>query len=122
VAGFGVAAWAPLIPFAKLRLGADDGLMGLLRLCLGAGSVTAMLRTGPLCARYGCKPVVMGSGLAMSLALVSLSVIRPTMVFQYPIVVGFLFLGWTLLGIAVLILSTIVIGLGTWLKSKAVAP
>ena len=69
VAGFGVAAWAPLIPFAKLRLGADDGLMGLLLLCLGAGSVTAMLRTGPLCARYGCKPVVMGSGLAMSLAL-----------------------------------------------------
>lgn len=69
VAGFGIAAWAPLIPFAKLRLGADDGLMGLLLLCLGAGSVTAMLRTGPLCARYGCKPVVMGSGLAMSLAL-----------------------------------------------------
>lgn len=69
VAGFGVAAWAPLIPFAKLRLGADDGLMGLLLLCLGAGSVTAMLRTGPLCARYGCKPVVVVSGVAMSLAL-----------------------------------------------------
>jgi predicted MFS family arabinose efflux permease len=69
VAGFGVAAWAPLIPFAKERLGADDGLMGLLLLCLGAGSVTAMLRTGPLCARYGCKPVVVASGLAMSLAL-----------------------------------------------------
>ena len=69
VAGFGVAAWAPLIPFAKLRLAADDGLMGLLLLCLGAGSVTAMLRTGPLCARYGCKPVVVASGLAMSLAL-----------------------------------------------------
>ena len=69
VAGFGVAAWAPLIPFAKLRLGADDGLMGLLLLCLGAGSVTAMLRIGPLCARYGSKPVVVGSGLAMSLAL-----------------------------------------------------
>lgn len=69
VAGFGVAAWAPLIPFAKQRLGADDGLMGLLLLCLGAGSVTAMLRTGPLCARYGCKPVVVASGLAMSLAL-----------------------------------------------------
>ena len=62
VAGFGLAAWAPLIPFAKQRLGADDGLMGLLLLCLGAGSVTAMLRTGPLCARYGCRPVVVGSG------------------------------------------------------------
>jgi MFS family permease len=73
VAGFGVAAWAPLIPFAKQRLGADDGLMGLLLLCLGAGSVAAMLRTGPLCARYGCKPVVVVSGLAMSFALTLLA-------------------------------------------------
>jgi len=74
VAGFGVAAWAPLIPFAKQRLGADDGLMGLLLLCLGAGSVAAMLRTGPLCARYGCKPVVVGSGLLLALLLPLLAV------------------------------------------------
>ena len=75
VAGFGVAAWAPLIPFAKARLGADDGLLGLMLLCLGAGSVTAMLRTGPLCARYGCKPVVMGSGLLLALLLPALAVV-----------------------------------------------
>ena len=75
VAGFGLAAWAPLIPFAKGRIGADDGVMGLLLLCLGAGSVTAMLRTGPLCARYGCKPVVVGSGLAMALLLPPLAVV-----------------------------------------------
>jgi len=74
VAGFGLAAWAPLIPFAKLRLAADDGLMGLLLLCLGAGSVTAMLRTGPLCARYGCKPVVVGSGIVLALMLPALAV------------------------------------------------
>ena len=74
VAGFGVAAWAPLIPFAKTRLGADDGLMGLLLLCLGAGSVAAMLRTGPLCARHGCKPVVIASGLILALLLPLLSI------------------------------------------------
>ena len=74
VAGFGLASWAPLIPFAKQRLGADDGLMGLLLLCLGGGSVAAMLRTGPLCARYGCKPVIMGSGLVLSALLVPLAV------------------------------------------------
>ena len=78
VAGFGLAAWAPLIPFAKLRIGADDGVMGLLLLCLGAGSVAAMLRTGPLCARYGCKPVVMGSGLAMALLLPLLAIATST--------------------------------------------
>lgn len=75
VAGFGLAAWAPLIPFAKLRIGADDGVMGLLLLCLGAGSVAAMLRTGPLCARYGCKPVVVASGLFMALLLPLLAVV-----------------------------------------------
>jgi len=74
VAGFGLAAWAPLIPFAKARLGAGDGLMGLLLLCLGAGSVAAMLRTGPLCARYGCKPVVVGSGLVLALLLPPLAI------------------------------------------------
>ena len=74
VAGFGLAAWAPLIPFAKARLGADDGLMGLLLLCLGAGSVAAMLRTGPLCARHGCKPVVVASGVILALLLPLLAV------------------------------------------------
>ena len=69
VAGFGLASWAPLIPFAKQRLGADDGLMGLLLLCLGAGSVAAMLRTGPMCARHGCKPLVIATGLLLALAL-----------------------------------------------------
>lgn len=69
VAGFAVSSWAPLIPFAKQRLGADDGLMGMLLLCLGAGSVTAMLKTGPMCARHGCKPVVVVAGLALALVL-----------------------------------------------------
>ncbi len=73
VAGFALSSWAPLIPFAKQRLGADDGLMGVLLLCLGGGSVVAMLRAGPLCARYGCKPVIMACGLALAVLLVPLS-------------------------------------------------
>ena len=51
VAGFGIAAWAPLVPFAKQRLAVDDGVLGLLLLCLGIGSVVAMLLTGVLSAR-----------------------------------------------------------------------
>ena len=46
VAGFGVACWAPLIPYAKARLAVDDGVLGLLLLCLGIGSVIAMPLTG----------------------------------------------------------------------------
>ena len=48
VAGFGIACWAPLVPFAKQRLAVDDGTLGLLLLCIGIGSVVAMLLTGPL--------------------------------------------------------------------------
>ena len=42
VAGFGIACWAPLVPFAKLGLGLDDGTLGILLLCIGIGSVAAM--------------------------------------------------------------------------------
>ncbi len=35
IAGFGMAAWAPLVPFAKARVGLDEGMLGLLLLCLG---------------------------------------------------------------------------------------
>ena len=48
--------------------------MGVLLLCLGTGSVAAMLRTGPLCARHGCKPVVVGSGLVLALLLPPLAI------------------------------------------------
>jgi MFS family permease len=76
VAGFGVAAWAPLVPFAKQRLQVDDGTLGLLLLCLGVGSVAAMVRTGPLCARHGCKPVIVAGGALMVLLLPVLAVVH----------------------------------------------
>lgn len=74
VAGFGVACWAPLIPYAKARLAVDDGVLGLLLLCLGIGSVVAMLMTGMLSARYGCKPIIIGGAIGMALFLPLLAV------------------------------------------------
>src|SRR5215472_9888817 len=59
VPGFGMAAWAPLVPFAKARLAVDDSVLGLLLLCLGIGSVAAMLLTGTLSSRYGSKPIIL---------------------------------------------------------------
>jgi predicted MFS family arabinose efflux permease len=58
IAGFGTAAWAPLVPFAKIRANLDDGLLGLLLLCLGAGSIVAMPLAGALAARLGCRLVI----------------------------------------------------------------
>lgn len=69
VAGFGLAAWAPLVPYAKARAGLDDGTLGLLLLCLGAGSIVAMPLTGTLAARFGCRAVIVAAGLTLSAAL-----------------------------------------------------
>jgi predicted MFS family arabinose efflux permease len=64
VLGFAAGAWAPLVPFAKARLGVDDGSLGLLLLCAGAGSIVAMPIAGALAARFGCRRVVMAMALA----------------------------------------------------------
>ena len=54
-AGMGIAAWAPMIPYVKERFLLDEHTLGLLLLCVGAGSFSFM----PLCSflswRLGCK-------------------------------------------------------------------
>ena len=69
IAGFGMAAWAPLVPFAKIRANIDDGLLGLLLLCLGAGSIVAMPLAGAMAARVGCRLVIALSTVLICLAL-----------------------------------------------------
>lgn len=69
VAGLAMAAWAPLVPFAKARLGVDDGTFGLLLLCLGLGSIIAMPVTGILANRFGCRRVIVLGSLVLALAL-----------------------------------------------------
>ncbi|HVU31811.1 MAG TPA: MFS transporter [Opitutaceae bacterium] len=68
-AGFTMACWAPLVPFAKARIGADDRLLGLLLLGLGIGSLIAMPLTGWLSAQSGSKPMIIGGGLGMCVLL-----------------------------------------------------
>jgi len=75
VAGFGIACWAPMVPFVKLRLGVDEGVLGALLLCLGAGSVMAMLVTGALSSRFGTRPVILVGGLGLCAMLPLLAVL-----------------------------------------------
>ncbi|RBH55263.1 MULTISPECIES: MFS transporter [Pseudomonas] len=69
IAGFGVAAWAPLVPYAKARAGLDEGTLGLLLLCLGVGSIIAMPVAGALASRFGCRRVLSVGTLLICLAL-----------------------------------------------------
>jgi predicted MFS family arabinose efflux permease len=88
VAGFGIACWAPLVPFAKARLAVNDAELGILLLCIGIGAVLSMVAVGPVSARYGCRPVIIVGGYAMAAILPLLS-LSPT-----PVTLGLALLGF----------------------------
>ena len=76
IGGFAGAAWAPLIPFAKVRLGLDDGGLGLILLCFGIGSLTTMPLAGSLAARFGIRPLIFGASVLVALLLPALAVVN----------------------------------------------
>jgi predicted MFS family arabinose efflux permease len=69
VAGFAMASFAPLVPFVKARTGVGEGALGLLLLCLGVGSLITMFLAGALAARFGCRRVILASGVPLCLSL-----------------------------------------------------
>ena len=69
IAGLGLAAWAPLVPYAKARAGLDEATLGLLLLCLGAGSILAMPISGLLATRFGCRRVLVVGTILICLSL-----------------------------------------------------
>jgi predicted MFS family arabinose efflux permease len=69
IAGFTMAAWAPLVPLAKARAGLDDGMLGMLLLCLGTGSILAMPLAGYLTSRQGCRRVILVAGALLCLVM-----------------------------------------------------
>ena len=87
IAGFGIAAWAPLVPYAKERAGLDEATLGLLLLCLGVGSILAMPMAGVLASRFGCRRVLSGGTLLICLALPLLATVS-----SVPLLMATLFL------------------------------
>ena len=75
IAGFAIASWAPLVPLVQLRTGLDDGMLGLLLLCLGLGSIVAMPVVGMLAGRFGCRDVLVVAALLVALVLPLLAVL-----------------------------------------------
>lgn len=69
-----IAAWAPLIPFARSRLGINEGELGILLLFLGGGSLIGMPVTGILTARFGCRPIIICGTFVAAAALPVLAV------------------------------------------------
>lgn len=75
IAGSAMAAWAPLVPIAKARIGVDDGTLGLLLLCVGLGSIVTMPMVGILASRFGCRAVIVTSTLVLAVVLPLLAVV-----------------------------------------------
>ena len=69
VCGLGVSSWAIMVPYAKYRLGLNDGSLGLLLLLLGAGAITMMPITGVLIHKFGSRIVILISSLVVVLTL-----------------------------------------------------
>jgi len=75
IVGFGVAAWAPLVPFVAARAGLAAAPLGALLLCLGIGSLAAMPVAGALAGRWGARTVltVCVAAVCAALAILSMS-------------------------------------------------
>ncbi|UFH54612.1 MFS transporter [Spirosoma sp. KNUC1025] len=69
VCGLGMSSWAPMVPFAKDRLGLNDANLGLLLLLLGAGAMLMMPTSGWLVSRFGSRLVMVYAALVIALAL-----------------------------------------------------
>lgn len=69
IAGFGLACWAPLVPFAKERLGAGEAELGSILLFLGIGSVVGMPAAGALTGRFGHRAVIIAGSIGLAAAL-----------------------------------------------------
>jgi len=61
VTGLAMGLWAALVPYAQLRTGAAAGDLGLLLLCLGGGSLLAMLGSGRLIGHFGCRAIILSA-------------------------------------------------------------
>jgi len=75
IAGIGMAAWAPLVPYAKERAALSDASLGTLLLFLGLGSLLAMPVTGVLVGRYGCRRIITCGSVLLVLLLPLLAVL-----------------------------------------------
>lgn len=75
-AGFGIAAWAPMIPLIKERYALDDHSLGLLLLCVGIGSMISMPTSGYLCSRIGCRKLVVIAGVILGALLTSIALLN----------------------------------------------
>ena len=76
IGGFGIASWAPLVPLFKTRLALNEGVLGLLLLCIGGGALITMPLSGLAAAKFGCRKVLTVAACLYAGFLLALSQVR----------------------------------------------
>src|ERR1700754_3753411 len=69
MSGISLSCWAPMVPFAKTRLGLDEAHLGTVLLALGCGSLASMPLAGFLSHRFGNRRVIGIAALSVCLFL-----------------------------------------------------
>jgi len=87
VSGIGMSSWAPMVPFAKARLGLDEAQLGLLLLCMGIGAAGAMPLAGYLTHRFGNRAVLALTAPIICIALPLLTLAPSAMLLGATLVV-----------------------------------
>ena len=82
IAGFGYAAWAPLVPYAKERLSADTSILGMIMLCLGLGAMIGMPLAGIFTSRFGCNRVIILGSMGLIILLPLLTILSNIYLFS----------------------------------------
>lgn len=79
ICGLAISSWAPMVPFAKDRLGLNDANLGILLLCLGAGAISLMPVSGLFSQRYGSRKVIISASVLMAVTLPFLLIVNSTL-------------------------------------------
>lgn len=69
IGGFGIACWAPMVPYAAQRLQADSAVLGSILLCLGLGALIGMPAAGGIVAKKGPRVSVITGAIGLIVAL-----------------------------------------------------
>lgn len=78
IAGFAIASWAPLVPYAQERLQADPATLGSILLCLGLGAVIGMPLASALSGKLGTKRIIVTAAASLVLTLPLLALVSNT--------------------------------------------
>lgn len=74
IAGLGLSAWAPLVPYVRARIPMSDATFGMLLLSIGIGSLCCMPLSAFFTDRFGIRRTAVASILILATALCGLAV------------------------------------------------